>query len=148
MARLSKFGGEAGGLTVRILGERWVDLSLEDSIRLSGERMEKLIEHLRGVVDEGQVTIEAKSLHFSTGAKLLEYVEEIKAQLPRNEVQPFDLSWIDDIRVNLSAAGFDLHLTLLGEGFIIVAALMFSLGAIYGKRLSADMEPATMTGWQ
>lgn len=52
------------------------------------------------------------------------------------------------ITVNLSAAGFDLHLTLLGEGFIVIAALMFSLGAIYGKRLSADMEPATMTGWQ
>jgi hypothetical protein len=65
-----------------------VDLSLEDSIRLSGERMEKLVEHLRGVVDEGQVTIEAKSLHFPTGAQLLEYVEDIKAQLPRNEVQP------------------------------------------------------------
>lgn len=52
------------------------------------------------------------------------------------------------VTVNLSAAGFDLRLTLLGEGFIIIAALMFSLGAIYGKRLSADMEPATMTGWQ
>lgn len=52
------------------------------------------------------------------------------------------------IAVNLSAAGFDLHLTLLGEGFIVLAALLFSLGAIYGKRLSGDMEPATMTGWQ
>jgi len=51
-----------------VLGERWVDLSLEESIRFSGARLEKLVEHLRGVMDEGQVTIEAKSLHFPAGA--------------------------------------------------------------------------------
>ncbi|WP_299640374.1 DMT family transporter [Devosia sp.] len=52
------------------------------------------------------------------------------------------------IVVNLAAIGFDLNLSLLGEGFIVIAALLFSVGAIYGKRLSADMDPTVMTGWQ
>lgn len=88
MTRLAKFGGEASGLHIQVLGQRWVDLSLEDSIRLGGARMEQEVEQLRGLLEEGQVTIEAKALHFPTGAQLLDYVEDIKAQLPRNEVEP------------------------------------------------------------
>lgn len=52
------------------------------------------------------------------------------------------------VTVNLAASGFDLSISLLGEGFIVIAALLFSVGAIYGKRLSQDMDPITMTGWQ
>ena len=88
MARLAKFGGEASGLHIQVLGQRWVDLSLEDSIRLGGARMEQEVEQLRGLLEEGQVTIEAKALHFPTGAQLLDYVEDIKAQLLRSEVEP------------------------------------------------------------
>ena len=88
MTRLAKFGGEASGLHIQMLGERWVDLSLEDSIRLDGARMEQEVEQLRGLLDEGQVTIEANALHFPTGAQLLDCVKDIKPQLPRNEVEP------------------------------------------------------------
>jgi len=52
------------------------------------------------------------------------------------------------VAVNLTGPGLDLEVSLLGEGFIVIAALLFSLAGIYGKRLSRDMEPATMTGWQ
>lgn len=52
------------------------------------------------------------------------------------------------VAVNLSAAGFDLNVSLLGEGFILIAALMFSLAGIYGKRLSRRLDPVVMTGWQ
>ena len=50
--------------------------------------MEQAVEQLRGLLEEGQVTIEAKALHFPTGAQLLDYVEDIKAQLLRSEVEP------------------------------------------------------------
>ncbi|WP_417307475.1 DMT family transporter [Devosia sp.] len=50
--------------------------------------------------------------------------------------------------VNLATDGLDFTFAFMGEGLIAIAALMFSLGAIYGKRLSADMDPALMTGWQ
>jgi drug/metabolite transporter (DMT)-like permease len=52
------------------------------------------------------------------------------------------------IAVNLSSAGFDLSMSLLGEGFILIAAVMFSVAGIYGKRVSRDMDVTVMTGWQ
>ena len=52
------------------------------------------------------------------------------------------------VAVNLAATGLDLNVSLVGEGFIVLAALLFSVGGIYGKRLSADMDPGVMTGWQ
>lgn len=52
------------------------------------------------------------------------------------------------IAVNLGSAGFDLDLSLFGEGFILIAALLFSIAGIYGKRLSQGMDVMVMTGWQ
>jgi drug/metabolite transporter (DMT)-like permease len=50
--------------------------------------------------------------------------------------------------VNLSAAGLDFTFTLLGEGFILIAALLFAVGGIYGKRVSARLDVMVMTAWQ
>lgn len=50
--------------------------------------------------------------------------------------------------VNLAATGLDLHISLLGEGFIVIAALLFSLAGIYGKDLSKQIDVTVMTGWQ
>jgi drug/metabolite transporter (DMT)-like permease len=56
--------------------------------------------------------------------------------------------FIGVVIVNLSGSGLDLNISLLGEGFIVIAALLFSIGGIYGKGLSADMDAGVMTGWQ
>jgi drug/metabolite transporter (DMT)-like permease len=52
------------------------------------------------------------------------------------------------VAVNLSANGFDFHFTLLGEGLLLVSTFAGSLAAIYGRRLSQDMDASVMTGWQ
>jgi len=52
------------------------------------------------------------------------------------------------VAVNLSATGFDLHISLLGEGFIVIASALFSIAGVYGKRVSAQMDAGVMTGWQ
>jgi drug/metabolite transporter (DMT)-like permease len=52
------------------------------------------------------------------------------------------------VAVNLSGAGLDLAFSMLGEGFILIAALLFSLGGIYGKRVSGRLDVMVMTGWQ
>ncbi len=52
------------------------------------------------------------------------------------------------IIVNLAAGGFDLQLSFFGEGFIVIAAVFFTLAAMYGKRLSQVMDATVMTGWQ
>ena len=38
--------------------------------------------------------------------------------------------------------------TLLGEGFVIIAALVLAAASIYGKRISQGIDPIVMTGWQ
>ena len=70
-----------------MLDSQWVDFSLEESVQLSGERLEQAIEFLRGFLAEGEVTLEGKYLAFPTGQKLLDYVEEVKVDLHRDEVQ-------------------------------------------------------------
>jgi drug/metabolite transporter (DMT)-like permease len=52
------------------------------------------------------------------------------------------------IVVNLAATGLDLQVSILGEGFIIIAAIFFTLAAMYGKRVSQKVDATVMTGWQ
>ncbi|MGH7021039.1 MAG: DMT family transporter, partial [Brevundimonas sp.] len=50
--------------------------------------------------------------------------------------------------VNLGGGALGFDFSLLGEGFIIIAAFVLAAASIYGKRLSAGMDPMFMTGWQ
>jgi drug/metabolite transporter (DMT)-like permease len=51
--------------------------------------------------------------------------------------------------VNLRSDGFGTaDFTLLGEGFVVVAAMVLALGSIYGKRISQGLDAIVMTGWQ
>ena len=58
------------------------------------------------------------------------------------------IGFLGVIAVNLGATGLDLHVSLLGEGFIVIAAALFSIAGVYGKRISAGMDAGVMTGWQ
>ncbi len=51
--------------------------------------------------------------------------------------------------VNLGGGGqLTFDFTVLGEGFVIIAALVLAAASIYGKRVSASIDPMVMTGWQ
>lgn len=50
--------------------------------------------------------------------------------------------------VTLKPGAFDMEFSLLGEGFVIIAAFILSAASIYGKRLSQSMDAVVMTGWQ
>ncbi|HEY0918468.1 DMT family transporter [Devosia sp.] len=50
--------------------------------------------------------------------------------------------------VNLRGAGLDFEFTLLGEGFIAIAAFILAAAMIYGKRVSQGLDATVMTGWQ
>ena len=52
--------------------------------------------------------------------------------------------------VNLrgGSQGLDAGFTLLGEGFIVIAAFVLSAASIYGKRLSQRIDAMVMTGYQ
>jgi len=50
--------------------------------------------------------------------------------------------------VNLGGGALGFDFSLLGEGFVIIAAFVLAAASIYGKHLSASMDPMVMTGWQ
>lgn len=50
--------------------------------------------------------------------------------------------------VNVAGASLDFEFTLLGEGFIVIAAFILALATIFGKRVSQRLDAAVMTGYQ
>jgi drug/metabolite transporter (DMT)-like permease len=52
------------------------------------------------------------------------------------------------VAVNFGVGAFDFQFSLMGEGSLLVSTFIGSLAAIYGRRLSQDMDATVMTGWQ
>ena len=50
--------------------------------------------------------------------------------------------------VNFSPDLVDFNFTLLGEGFVVIAAFILSAATIYGKKLSQTMDSVVLTGYQ
>ena len=42
----------------------------------------------------------------------------------------------------------DLHFSVTGEGFMVLAALSFALGSVYSKMIVKNMDPLLLTGYQ
>jgi drug/metabolite transporter (DMT)-like permease len=52
------------------------------------------------------------------------------------------------LAVNLGGKGLDFEFSLLGEGFVVVAAFVLAAASIWGKTISQKVDPLVMTGWQ
>ncbi|MEJ8856645.1 DMT family transporter [Variovorax robiniae] len=52
------------------------------------------------------------------------------------------------VNVGAGLGGMSFDFTLLGEGFIVIAALVLAAASIYGKRISQGIDPIVMTAWQ
>lgn len=50
--------------------------------------------------------------------------------------------------VNFGGGLADVDFTLLGEGFVVIAAFVLSAASIYGKRVSQRIDPVVLTAWQ
>jgi len=50
--------------------------------------------------------------------------------------------------VNFKPELMDFNFTLLGEGFVVIAAFILAAASIYGKSISQHMDSVLMTGWQ
>jgi len=50
--------------------------------------------------------------------------------------------------VNFNRELFDFNFTLLGEGFVVIAAFILSAATIYGKKISQKMDSLVLTGYQ
>jgi drug/metabolite transporter (DMT)-like permease len=58
------------------------------------------------------------------------------------------LGFVGVMIVNFGDGLFGFSFTLLGEGFIVIAAFVLSAASIYGKRISQGMDVMVMTGYQ
>ena len=92
IARLKIHAGAASGLRLAVQadGERgaWVELNLSDGLRIDGERIEQAVEHLRNLLGDGEVLINAKRIHYDSGQHFLDHVADLRAQYRRDEVEP------------------------------------------------------------
>ncbi|MGD8175147.1 DMT family transporter [Marinimicrobium sp. ARAG 43.8] len=52
------------------------------------------------------------------------------------------------VNIGKPGSGVDAQVSMLGEGFIAIAALVLSLSLIYGKHLSRTIDPTVMTAHQ
>ena len=50
--------------------------------------------------------------------------------------------------VNFNQDLLDFNFTLLGEGFVVIAAFILSAATIYGKKVSQNMDSIVLTGYQ
>ena len=69
-------------------------------------------------------------------------------RLNLNKVAGCLIGFAGVMAVNFSPDLLDFHFTLLGEGFVVIAAFILSAATIYGKRLSQTMDSVVLTGYQ
>ncbi|GAL56890.1 putative amino-acid metabolite efflux pump [Pseudescherichia vulneris NBRC 102420] len=50
--------------------------------------------------------------------------------------------------VNVNPSLMDFSFSLMGDGFVVLAAFILSASMLYGKRISQTVDPTVMTGWQ
>jgi len=65
----------------------WSELHLSDDLALDAERIEAALDHLRGLVAEGEASIEIRYLQFESGQRFLDYVGELRIDFRRDEVE-------------------------------------------------------------
>ncbi len=69
-------------------------------------------------------------------------------QLSLNKVLGCVVGFTGVMVVNFSPGLLTFDFTLLGEGFIVMAAFILSAASIYGKRLSQRVDSVVLTGYQ
>lgn len=72
-------------------------------------------------------------------------------RLSRTRVLGCVIGFVGVVLVNIGKPGsgaMDAQVSMLGEGFIAIAALVLSLSLIYGKHLSRTIDPTVMTAHQ
>jgi drug/metabolite transporter (DMT)-like permease len=69
-------------------------------------------------------------------------------RLSRNKVVGCLIGFAGVMVVNANRSLLDFHLTLFGEGFIVIAAFILSAATIYGKKISQTMDSIVLTGYQ
>ena len=90
IARLKQHEGVASGLRINVQADgsgTWSELNFSDDLALDGARIEQTVEWLRALVADGEVSIEARRVHYGTGQRFLDHVAETRAEYKRDDVE-------------------------------------------------------------
>ena len=91
IARLKEHATGASGLRFAVQADgdssEWVELNLSDGLVLAGERIEETVEHLRRLLGDGEVLINAKRIHYATGQDFVEHVTDLRTTYQRDDVE-------------------------------------------------------------
>lgn len=87
LSRLKKHAGSLPGPRVSLVGDSWVELSFDQKLLLTAEQLEGAIDHMRSLLPEGEVCIDAVSIHFSTGQAFLDWAAEVKTEIRLEEIR-------------------------------------------------------------
>ncbi|MFM9901447.1 MAG: DMT family transporter, partial [Polaromonas sp.] len=69
-------------------------------------------------------------------------------RLSFNKAMGCAVGFVGVMVVNFSDSLLNLDVTLLGEGFVVIAAFVLSAASIYGKKVSQHVDSVVLTGWQ
>ena len=58
------------------------------------------------------------------------------------------VGFVGVVLVNVSGQGLDLHLSLLGEGFIFFSTVSYAFSSVLIKKYSREENPVMLSGWQ
>ena len=83
---LIKHKAEAFGPRVTMGGENWVELAFDPKLRVPGDKLEGAVEHIRGLLPEGQVSIQTTTLNFLRGQNLLDWVADVRTEIKPEEI--------------------------------------------------------------
>ena len=72
---------------MKIVGKNWLELNFDSKLVLNGEQLETAVNHLREILTEGQVAVEADAIHLATGQDLLDWVKDVKTEIRAEEVK-------------------------------------------------------------
>jgi Protein of unknown function (DUF499)/Fn3 associated len=87
--RLKRHEAKISGVKLSITGDRWLELTLHDLVELDAPQVSSTVETLRAlpVTGNGQVEVTATALHFLTGQRLLDWLNEVKTDVKPDEVK-------------------------------------------------------------
>jgi hypothetical protein len=89
MERVRRHEARVSGMRVSVTGDRWAELNLHELIELDATQLREATEALRRlpVTGSGQVEVSVAALHFGTGQRLLDWLNETKATVKPGEVK-------------------------------------------------------------
>lgn len=87
IARIKRHEANVSAVKISITGDRWAELTLHELIELTGIQLSEAVEAIRKLPESGQVGLEARAIHFPTGQRLMDWLNETKTDVKPGEVK-------------------------------------------------------------